>query len=49
VVENLPFFRGNAIKYLLRAGRKEGAPETQDLEKAAQCVQFEIERLKKES
>lgn len=40
------FNRGNAIKYIARAGRKSKDTEIQDLEKAVQYLQFEIDRLK---
>ena len=50
---NLNFSRGNAVKYLLRAGRKpeEGYnmidKEIEDLEKANWYITREIERLKR--
>lgn len=47
LVEHLPFNRGNAIKYLARAGLKPEADELVDLEKAAWYVQREIERIKR--
>lgn len=40
------FSRGTAIKYLVRAGRKEGANEIEDLEKAAEFLRREIEYTK---
>lgn len=40
----LGFYLGNTVKYISRAGRKGSAIE--DLEKAAQYLQWEIERLK---
>ncbi len=40
---NLNFSKGNAIKYILRAGKKND--EVEDLEKAKQYLQFEIDRL----
>lgn len=45
---DLSFCLGNVIKYLARAGRKEGNSRLQDLEKAKQYLEFEIEeeRLK---
>lgn len=43
VVENLSFCRGNAIKYLWRAGSKDD--ELQDLYKAKWYVEREIARL----
>ncbi len=42
----LNFSRGNAVKYILRAGKKDPAKELEDLEKARQYLDFEIERLK---
>lgn len=39
------FYIGNAIKYLSRSGRKGSAIE--DLQKAQQYIQFEIDYLKK--
>ncbi len=51
VVEHLPFCRGNAIKYLWRAGQKgEGDAATiRDLEKARWYVEREIASLRKKS
>jgi hypothetical protein len=47
VVEHLNFNRGNAIKYLWRAGLKgDSAKEVEDLEKALWYVTREIDRLK---
>jgi hypothetical protein len=43
----LNFSRGNAIKYIARAGRKSTETEIQDLEKAVWYVQRELDRLKK--
>lgn len=42
----LGFHRGNAIKYIARAGKKDPAKEIEDLEKADWYIQREIERLK---
>lgn len=39
------FNRGNAIKYIARAGRKDPETEIEDLEKAKWYIQREIERL----
>lgn len=36
---------GTAITYLLRAGKKEGNPITQDIEKAINHLNFELDRL----
>lgn len=40
------FNRGNAIKYIVRAGMKEGSDEIEDLEKAKWYISREIERVK---
>ena len=45
ITENLNFNRGNAIKYLARAGRKDPATELEDLMKAEWYVKREIIRL----
>ena len=37
---------GNAIKYLWRAGLKDGNSDIQDLQKAAWYIQDEIKRIK---
>lgn len=41
----LSFCLGNVVKYLARAGRKEGNSKLQDLLKAKQYIEFEIEEL----
>jgi hypothetical protein len=41
----LNFSKGNAIKYILRAGKKNN--EIEDLVKAKTYIEFEIERLRK--
>ena len=52
---DLNFSRGNAIKYILRAGRKsekgyeQTIKEVEDLEKAKWYIDHEINRLKKEN
>jgi len=43
VVQHMNFNRGNAVKYLWRAGAK--GNEIEDLQKARQYVQFELARL----
>lgn len=43
---NLNFNRGNVIKYVSRAGHKDPNKELEDLEKARQYLDFEINRLK---
>lgn len=45
ITEHLNFCKGNAIKYLARAGRKDPDKELEDLRKAAWYVQREIERV----
>lgn len=40
------FNRGNAIKYIVRAGKKDPDKEIEDLEKARVYLTFEIDRLK---
>ena len=47
VVENFNFNRGNAIKYIWRAGEKEKDTEIEDLKKAIWYIQREIERIEK--
>ena len=41
------FNRGNAIKYIARAGRKDPAKEVEDLKKARFYIDAEIKRLEK--
>lgn len=45
---NLDFCLGNVIKYISRAGKKEGNSLIQDLEKAKWYLQRRIEELKNE-
>ncbi len=45
LIEDMPFFRGAAIKYAIRAGRKHSDTELEDIRKAIQCLQFEAERI----
>lgn len=47
-VENycLNFHRGNAVKYIALAGKKDPNKEIEDLEKAVWYLQREIEKLK---
>ena len=47
VTENFNFNRGNAIKYIWRAGHKDKSKEIEDLQKASWYIQREILRLKK--
>lgn len=44
--KNFNFFRGNAIKYVSRAGKKDSSKEVEDLEKAVWYINREIERLR---
>jgi Protein of unknwon function (DUF3310) len=46
VTKHFNFCRGNAIKYIWRAGMKEGGSEAEDLEKAIWYLKCEIESLK---
>ena len=46
--KGLNFNRGNAVKYLCRAGKKDPVKEIEDLEKAMWYINHEIERLKGE-
>ncbi len=45
---NLDFCLGNVVKYISRAGKKEGNSLIQDLEKAKWYLQRRIEELKNE-
>jgi hypothetical protein len=45
MVNEMPFWMGNVIKYIMRADAKDGL---QDLEKAKRYIDFEINRLKGE-
>ena len=46
LTEQMNFNRGNAVKYIARAGHKSVGPgEVEDLKKAAWYIQREIERL----
>lgn len=49
IAENLNFNRGNAIKYIARAGRKSSESELQDLRKARWYIDREIQRIGKSS
>lgn len=42
------FCIGNALKYLWRAGRKDPNKTIKDLKKAAQYIQYEIDRITEE-
>lgn len=45
----LNYHRGNVVKYIVRAGRKNKNKEIEDLEKAAWYVQREIRRLQRKT
>lgn len=44
--KSLNFHRGNAVKYIARAGKKNPEKEIEDLQKAAWYINREIERLR---
>ena len=48
LAEHLNFCRGNVVKYIARAGRKDSARELEDLRKAAWYLDREIRRLERE-
>lgn len=43
----LNFHRGNAVKYIARAGKKDPSKEIEDLKKAEWYIHREIQRLEK--
>ncbi len=43
--KNLNFHRGNAVKYIARAGKKDKSREIEDLQKAVWYIDREIKRL----
>lgn len=45
VTKHFNFCRGNAIKYLWRAGEKDKTKEIEDLKKAIKYIEFEIKRI----
>lgn len=45
--KQLNFHRGNAIKYIARAGKKNKETEIEDLEKAVWYINREIQRFEK--
>jgi hypothetical protein len=47
VIEHMTLNAGNAVKYLWRAGLKDGSPEIEDLKKARWYIDREIKRLEK--
>lgn len=46
ITRHMNFNRGNAVKYLMRAGLKEPDKEVEDLQKAVWYIQDEIKRIK---
>lgn len=48
ITENLPFNRGNAVKYLARAGHKDSSKELEDLKKSRWYTDREIARIEGE-
>lgn len=46
LTEHMNFCRGNAVKYIARAGLKDPDKELEDLEKAAWYINREINRIK---
>lgn len=44
--QNLNFNLGNVVKYVCRAGKKDGENILSDLEKAKNYINYEIERVK---
>jgi len=45
MIDHLPFARGNAIKYIFRAGRKDPSKELEDLKKAQWLINREISKF----
>lgn len=46
LTEQMNFNKGNAVKYVARAGIKDQSKEIEDLEKAKWYIQREIDRVK---
>lgn len=44
--QNLNFNLGNVVKYVCRAGKKQGETNLKDLNKALDYINYEIKRLK---
>lgn len=49
ITEHMNFCRGNALKYIWRAGEKDPIREIEDLRKARWYLDREIARLEKET
>ena len=45
MINNLPFYAGNVVKYVLRAGYKEGVSEERDLQKAKRYIDMRLNQL----
>ena len=45
LIDALPFCRGSAVKYIVRAGHKDPAKEIEDLRKARWMIERELRRL----
>ena len=45
IIEQLPYNRGAAVKYLVRAGETDPAKHAEDLRKALRHVQRELDRI----
>lgn len=48
IAQTFNFNLGNVIKYIWRAGQKDSNKYIEDLQKAKQYIDFEIERVKSE-
>jgi hypothetical protein len=46
-IDHMPFARGNAIKYIFRAGKKDPTKELEDLKKAQWLINREVAKLSK--
>tara|TARA_R110000851_G_scaffold14866_1_gene49916 strand:+ start:5531 stop:5794 length:264 start_codon:yes stop_codon:yes gene_type:complete len=46
---DLSAWTAQAAQYILRAGKKEGSPAEQDIQKAINVLHFELDRLYKKS
>lgn len=46
VTAHFDFFRGSAIKYIWRSGRKANTSEQQDIEKAIECLRDRLAFIK---
>lgn len=47
--KGLNFHRGNAVKYIARAGKKNPAKEVEDLKKAVWYLNREIQRMERDN